>query len=106
MPRTQSAVVIAIALMVVGSPALAQRQDDGSPPSRERRERSREVRIDPERDEALQAKYRVPTLPAVIFVDADGRELGRWEQNLSARGFIAAMHDVVASHPLAGGVSR
>ena len=55
MPRTQSAVVIAIALMVVGSPALAQRQDDGSAPSRERGERQREVRIDPERDEALQA---------------------------------------------------
>ena len=55
MPRTRFAVVIAIALMVVGSPALAQGQDDGNPPPRERRERPREVRIDPERDEALQA---------------------------------------------------
>ena len=55
MPRTRFAVVIAIALMVVGCLALAQGQDDGNPPPRERRERPREVRIDPERDEALQA---------------------------------------------------
>ena len=50
-------------------------------------------------DEALQAKYRVPALPAVIFVAADGRELGRWKKNLNARGMIAAMQSVVASNP-------
>jgi thiol:disulfide interchange protein len=59
-----------------------------------------------EHDEALQAKYRVPALPAVIFVGADGRELGRWKNNLSARGLIAAMQSVVASHPLPSAVSR
>jgi len=59
-----------------------------------------------DRDEALQAKYHVPALPAVIFVDAHGQELGRWDKNLSARGFIAAMQNVVASHPPASGVSR
>ncbi len=52
-----------------------------------------------ERDEALQAKYKVPTLPAVIFVDATGQELGRWRQNLSPGGFIGAMRSVLASHP-------
>jgi thiol:disulfide interchange protein len=52
-----------------------------------------------DRDEALQAKYHVPALPAVIFVDAAGRELGRWNQNLSARGFIAAMDSAAASDP-------
>jgi len=57
-------------------------------------------------DEALQAKYRVPALPAVIFVDAGGRELSRWEKNLSARGFIAAMQNVVAANPLAKGVRQ
>ncbi len=59
-----------------------------------------------DRDEALQAKYRVPALPAVIFVDASGQELGRWQQNLSASGFIGAMRSIVASHPPATPVSR
>jgi thiol:disulfide interchange protein len=51
-------------------------------------------------DEALQAKYRVPFLPAVLFIDASGRELGRWQTNMSGRGFIAAMHNVLASNPV------
>ena len=54
-----------------------------------------------DRDEALQAKYRVPGLPAVIFVDATGRELDRWDKNLSKWGFIDAMRSVVILHPLA-----
>ncbi len=45
------AVVIAFALMAVGSPALAQ--PDGSSPPRERRQRG--VRIDPQHDETVQA---------------------------------------------------
>ncbi len=53
MPRTRLAIVIALALMVVGSPALAQPQDGGMPPPGEGRQR--EVRIDPDRDETLQA---------------------------------------------------
>ncbi len=57
-------------------------------------------------DEALQAKYHVPVLPAVIFVAADGRELGRWGKNLSARALIATMQSVVASNPLTEGVSH
>ena len=52
-----------------------------------------------DRDEALQAKYHVPALPAVIFVDAAGRELGRWNENLSAAGFIAAMRSAAVSDP-------
>lgn len=51
-------------------------------------------------DEALQAKYRVPYLPAVIFIDALGQELGRWQTNMSRRGFIAAMQNVLASNPV------
>jgi protein disulfide-isomerase len=53
-------------------------------------------------DEAMQAKYRVPVLPAVIFVAVDGRELGRWGKNLSARGLVATMQSVVDSNPLTG----
>jgi thiol:disulfide interchange protein len=52
-----------------------------------------------DRDEALQAKYRVPVLPAVIFMNVTGQELGRWNKNLSAGGFLAAMRRVMASHP-------
>ena len=50
-------------------------------------------------DELLQAKYHVPVLPAVISMDVTGRELGRWNENLSAGGFLAAMRGIVASHP-------
>jgi len=57
-------------------------------------------------NEELQAKYHVFGLPAVIFVDATGQELGRWDDNLSAVGFIAAMRSVVASHPLVSGDAR
>jgi thiol:disulfide interchange protein len=60
-----------------------------------------------DRDEALQAKYRVPTLPAVIFIDAEERELGRWNtKDLSTAGFIAAMRSIVTSYPLGSGVSQ
>ena len=60
-----------------------------------------------EHDEALQAKYHVPTLPAVIFVDAAGRELGRWNRkNPSAETFIAEMRSIVASHPPTSGISQ
>jgi hypothetical protein len=53
-----------------------------------------------EHDEALQAKYRVPMLPAVIFVDAAGRELGRWDlRNSNAAAFVAEMRSIVAAHP-------
>jgi thiol-disulfide isomerase/thioredoxin len=49
-----------------------------------------------DRHTALQAKYHAPTLPAVIFVDVDGRELGRWDQkNPSAETFIAQMRSIV-----------
>ncbi len=57
--------------------------------------------------EALQTKYRAPTLPAVIFVDAAGRELDRYySRDPSAESFMAQMRRVVASHPPASGVRR
>jgi len=60
-----------------------------------------------EHAEALQTKYSAPTLPAVIFVDAAGRELGRWDHsNLSAESFIDEMRSIVVSHPLSSGVGR
>ncbi|MEE2775754.1 MAG: hypothetical protein VYE73_03200 [Acidobacteriota bacterium] len=55
------------------------------------------------RDEQLQAKYRAPTLPAVIFVDASGWELGRWATQDSADdAFLAQLRQVVSTHPLPG----
>jgi len=53
-----------------------------------------------ERDEELQAKYRASFLPAVIFVDVSGQELGRWQTNFSGRGFISAMQNVLTSNPV------
>jgi len=53
-------------------------------------------------DEMLQAKYRASKLPAVIFLDAGGQELGRWDRTvLSAADFLAAVRSIVASHPRA-----
>ena len=60
-----------------------------------------------EHAEALQTKYRAPTLPAVIFVDAAGRELDRYGcKEPSAESFMAEMRRVVASHPPASRVRR
>ena len=54
-----------------------------------------------EHDEEMQAKYRVPTLPAVIFVNAAGRELSRWNHgNFSAEAFVAELQRVVDSNPI------
>ena len=55
MPRTRFIVTISLTMLFAGSPVLAQAGDGEMPPQRERRQRSREVRIDPERDETLQA---------------------------------------------------
>ncbi len=59
MPRTRLIVTISLAMLMAGlfagGPVLAQAGDGDRPPRRERGERSREVRIDPERDETLQA---------------------------------------------------
>lgn len=60
-----------------------------------------------EHAEALQTKYSAPTLPAVIFVDAAGRELDRYDSKApSVESFIAEMRSVVASHPAVKGVRR
>ena len=60
-----------------------------------------------EHDGALRAKYRALTLPAVIFVDAAGQELGRYDRkDPSAESFIAEMSSIVASHPPTSGLSR
>ncbi len=55
MPRTRFIVTISLTMLFAGGPVLAQADDGEMPPPRERRQRSREVRIDPERDETLQA---------------------------------------------------
>ncbi len=55
MPRTRFIVTISLATLFAGGPALAQAGDGGMPPPGERHRRSREVRMDPQRDETLQA---------------------------------------------------
>ncbi len=55
MPRTRFIVTISLATIFAGGPALAQSGDGGMPPPGERHRRSREVRIDPQHDETLQA---------------------------------------------------
>ena len=49
-----------------------------------------------EHDEALQAKYRALTLPAVIFVNGEGKELGRWDLE-TAETFIATARRIAGS---------
>jgi len=41
-----------------------------------------------EADEALQAKYGAETLPAVVFVGSDGKELGRVDKFLAPDAFL------------------
>jgi len=55
MPRTRFIVMIALAMLFAAGPVVAQDRDGDRPPQRERRQRSREVRIDPKTDETLQA---------------------------------------------------
>jgi thiol:disulfide interchange protein DsbD len=54
-----------------------------------------------EEDERMQEKYGAPVLPAVIFLDADGNELGRYtNKNPDAASFRATLRDVRENHPL------
>ena len=55
MSRTRYIVAIALTMLFAGGPVLAQAGDGEMPPPRERRQQMRAVRIDPQRDETLQA---------------------------------------------------
>ncbi len=55
MPRTRFIVTTALAMLFAGGPVLAQAGDGDRPPQRERRQGSREIRIDPATDAALLA---------------------------------------------------
>ena len=48
-------------------------------------------------DEAIQQKYNANTLPAVIFLDADGNELGRISEYVGADAFLAAIEQAEAA---------
>src|SRR5690606_23787242 len=48
-----------------------------------------------ETDEARQERWKAETLPAVIFVDAQGKELGRVRQYLPGGEFKKAMEPAV-----------
>lgn len=51
-------------------------------------------------EEALQEKYSAETLPAVVFVDAEGKELARYDdKSPSAKSFLAKVREVTASNP-------
>jgi thiol:disulfide interchange protein DsbD len=50
-----------------------------------------DVTKDTEADEALRAKYNAPNLPAVIFLDADGNELGRVNEYIGPKAFLEVM---------------
>ena len=55
MPQARFIVSISLAMLFAGGPAFAQAGDGGMPPPGERHQRSREVRIDPQRDQTLQS---------------------------------------------------
>ena len=54
-------------------------------------------------DEALQDRYDASSLPAVIFLSAKGKELGRYapQKKPTAKSFVASMRAVLAKHPVA-----
>lgn len=54
-----------------------------------------------EQHEALQTKYRALVIPAIIFLDANGRELGRWDhRDLSSDAFLVQVRNILISHPV------
>ncbi len=46
-------------------------------------------------DDELQARYRSGTLPAVVFLDLDGKELGRVSKYLDADEFMAVLRPTI-----------
>ena len=51
-------------------------------------------------DNAIKAKHRVFNLPAVLFLNAAGEELGRFEgEKLTEAAFLAEVRRVVDEHP-------
>ena len=50
-----------------------------------------------EADHAVQARYRAPTLPAVIFLDRDRRERGRIDEFVPPAEFLAAARRALAA---------
>ncbi len=52
------------------------------------------------KDNELKAKYKVFTLPAVVFVGREGQELGRFEgEVLTEAALLAELRRVMSAHP-------
>lgn len=52
-------------------------------------------------EEELQEKYSAETLPAVLFVDADGNELARYDnKSPSAESFLSKVREVADENPV------
>jgi len=50
-------------------------------------------------DEALMKKYNAGELPAILFLDADGKELARYnDKSVNRDSFVKTLRDVAAAH--------
>lgn len=53
-----------------------------------------------ERDRAVQEKYGANTLPAVVFLDKEGNEIGRYnDKSPSTESFLATIREIAREHP-------
>ena len=51
-------------------------------------------------EEAIQEKYNAGTLPAVLFLTADGKEIARYDEKApTARSFVAKIREVTENNP-------
>jgi len=54
-----------------------------------------------DQDEALQSKYQALMIPSVIFLNANGQELGRWDhRDMSSESFVAQVRDILITYPV------
>jgi thiol:disulfide interchange protein len=46
------------------------------------------VKIDWDKNQALAKKYKVEALPVILFIDANGKEVGRISKYVEAKEFV------------------
>jgi thiol:disulfide interchange protein len=54
------------------------------------------VHVDFDKEKALDKKYNIKALPVILFVDGNGKELGRIPKYVDAKQFVALARPILA----------
>jgi thiol:disulfide interchange protein len=54
------------------------------------------VQIDFDKEQKLAKQYKITALPVILFLDANGKELGRISKYVDAKQFVAAAKPILA----------